>query len=359
MRNSRKLAEGDRIRVLVVDDSVVVRRAVSHVLEEDPQIEVVGVAASGELALQKVDQLNPDVVTLDIEMPGMNGLETLVELRKRRPELRVVMLSTLTGAGAQTSMEALSLGADDCAPKAAPGLSFEQSLKNLRDVLSGKVKQFFEFSTPQLRSALSPRVAGKRPAPSHAVDAVLIGISTGGPTALATVLPALPADFNLPVLIVQHMPPTFTALLAQRLHTQSRLSVVEATEGMVLEPGKVIIAPGDFHMRVRRRGLDVAVTLDQSPPENCCRPAVDVLFRSAAEVWGNRAAALVMTGMGQDGLAGASSLWAAGAPIYAQDESSSVVWGMPGEIVRNGLADFVLPLEQIAPTISQLCRSSR
>jgi two-component system chemotaxis response regulator CheB len=359
MRESRILAEGDRIRVLVVDDSVVVRRAVSHVLESDPRIEVVGVAASGELALQKVDQLNPDVVTLDVEMPGMNGLETLVELRRRRPSLRVVMLSTLTGPGARTSVEALSLGADDCAAKASSGESFEQSLGHLRDELAGKIKQFFCLPAAHPITPTNGRNAAARPAREHAIDAIVLGISTGGPTALAQVLPALPADFNLPLLIVQHMPPTFTKLLAERLDSQSRIRVREAEAGILVEPGQALIAPGDFHLRLKRRGLEVITELDQSPPENCCRPAVDVLFRSAGEIWGKHVAAFVMTGMGQDGLAGARSLWAAGAPVYAQDEPSSVVWGMPGEIVRHGLADAVLPIEEIAPAMVTLCRRLR
>ncbi|MBZ2183249.1 MAG: chemotaxis response regulator protein-glutamate methylesterase [Bryobacter sp.] len=356
MKESRILAEGDRIRVLVVDDSVVVRRAVSHVLESDPRIEVVGVAASGELALQKVDQLNPDVVTLDVEMPGMNGLETLVELRRRRPGLRVVMLSTLTGPGARTSVEALSLGADDCAAKSLAGVTFEQSLSHLRDELSGKIKQFFPIPAGGLTASPNGPGAAVRPAPGQAVDAIVLGVSTGGPTALAQVLPALPADFKLPLLIVQHMPPAFTKLLAERLDSQSRIRVREAESGIPVEPGEALIAPGDFHLRLSRRGSEVYTVLDQSAPENCCRPAVDVLFRSASEVWGKYVAAFVMTGMGQDGLAGARSLWAGGSPVYAQDEPSSVVWGMPGEIVRHGLADFVLPLEAIAPAMAALSR---
>jgi two-component system chemotaxis response regulator CheB len=358
MRQTRTLAEGDRIRVLVVDDSVVVRRAVSHALEADPQIEVVGVASSGELALQKVDQLNPDLVTLDVEMPGMNGLETLVELRRRRPGLRVLMLSTLTGPGAQTSLEALSLGADDCAAKSAPGGSLEQSLNHLRGELVGKIKQFFPLFAPGTPATPASQNATARPAPAQAVDAIVLGISTGGPTALAEVLPALPAAFHLPLLIVQHMPPAFTKLLAERLDSQSRIRVREAEPDMLVEPGQALIAPGDFHLRLKRQGNDVVTVLDQSPPENCCRPAADVLFRSAGEIWGKNVAAFVMTGMGQDGLAGARTLWAAGSPIYAQDEASSVVWGMPGEIVRHGLADHVLSLSAIAPAMADLSRQA-
>ena len=356
MRSTRVLESGDRVRVLVVDDSVVVRRTISLALEADPQIEVIGVASSGELALQKVDQLNPDVVTLDVEMPGMNGLDTLTELRKRRPNLRVVMLSSLTQGGAEVTIEALSRGADDCASKSSGGRSIEESVAMLREQLCGKVKQFFRFAAaspaPVAHVAQAAVVEKSRPTAAVAIEAVVLGISTGGPTALAELVPALGQEFHLPLLIVQHMPPMFTKLLAQRLDAQSHLKVVEAEAGMMVEPGMVFIAPGDYHMQVHRRGAQIEIGLDQGPPENCCRPAVDVLFRSAAAVWGKHVAAVVMTGMGQDGLAGSRSLWAAGAPVVAQDEASSVVWGMPGEIVRAGLADQVLPLGAIAAAMS-------
>jgi two-component system, chemotaxis family, protein-glutamate methylesterase/glutaminase len=363
MRNTRVLEAGDRVRVLVVDDSVVVRRAITMALEADPEIDVVGVASSGELALQKVDQLNPDVVTLDVEMPGMNGLDTLSELRRRRPDLRVVMLSTLTQGGAEVTMEALSRGADDCASKSSGGLSIEQSVAQLREQLGGKVKQFFRFrpkAAPVGAPVAAPVVRpGGRPAPTANIEAIVLGISTGGPTALATLLPALGNQLQLPLLIVQHMPPMFTKMLAQRLDSQSQLKVVEAEAGMLVSGGTVYIAPGDFHMKLKQTGAGVEIVLDQGPPENCCRPAVDVLFRSAAEVWGKHAAAVVMTGMGADGLAGARSLWAAGATVIAQDEATSVVWGMPGELVRAQIADQVLPLDQIAPALVQINRRTR
>ena len=366
MRTSSVFEHGDRVRVLVVDDSVVVRRAITLAIETDPQLEVVGIASSGELALQKVDQLNPDVVTLDVEMPGMNGLETLTELRKRRPTLRIVMVSNLTQGGAAVTIEALSRGADDCASKSSGGHSIEESVALLRDQLCPKLKQFFRFKTkaadtPSPTSPspnlLSPPLS--RPLPTADISAIVLGISTGGPTALAELVPALGKDLHVPLLIVQHMPPMFTRLLAERLDSKSSMSVVEAVHGMAVEPGKVYIAPGDFHMRVCRASNRVEIALDQAPQENCCRPAVDVLFRSAAEVWGKHSAAVVMTGMGKDGLAGARSLWAAGAPILAQDEDTSVVWGMPGEIVRAKLADQVLPLADISGALIALARGSR
>lgn len=361
MAGRHLLQAADRIRVLVVDDSVVVRRTITLALEGDPQLEVVGVASSGELALQKVDQLNPDVVTLDVEMPGMNGLDTLTELRKRRKNVRVVMLSSLTQGGAEVTIEALSRGADDCAPKSSGAQSVEESVVMLRAHLCPKLKQFFHFASATPRAVQhnadsGPARASARALPKGEIDAVVLGISTGGPTALAQLIPALGSQFRLPLLIVQHMPPMFTRLLAQRLNAQSGLSVVEAEAGMAVEAGNVYIAPGDFHMQVKRRGAQIEITLDQGPQENCCRPAVDVLFRSAAEVWGNHAAAVVMTGMGQDGCAGARSLWAAGSPIIAQDEATSVVWGMPGEIVRSKLADQVLPLHEIPNALLNFCK---
>jgi len=353
MRSTRVLAFGDRLRVLIVDDSVVIRRAISLALEDDPQIEVVGVASSGELALQKVDQLNPDVVTLDVEMPGMNGLDTLSELRKRRPNLRIVMLSSLTQSGAEVTMEALARGADDCASKSSGGSSISESVATLRLELTGKIKQFFHFGQPVVSMA-KPVLAEGRPVPSAAIEAVVLGISTGGPTALASLIPALGNRFDLPILIVQHMPPMFTKLLAERLDAQSQLKVLEAEAGMLVESGKVYIAPGDFHMRLQQTAKGVEISTDQGPKENCCRPAVDVLFRSAAEVYGKHVAAVIMTGMGQDGCAGARSLWAKGAPIFAQDEATSVVFGMPGEIVRANLADQILSLEEIPKALLAL-----
>lgn len=355
MRTDRILQAGDRIRVLIVDDSVVVRRTVTMALEGDAEIEVVGVASSGELALQKVDQLNPDIVTLDVEMPGMNGLDTLSELRRRRPTLRVVMLSSLTQKGAEVSMEALARGADDCASKSSGGQSIEESVVLLRQHLSPKLKQFFlvrgggaKADSPPLPGSTRENTAQATARSTQPVDVIVLGISTGGPTALAQLLPALGDRLQIPLLIVQHMPPMFTKLLAERLNSQSALTVLEAEAGMPVEAGKVLIAPGDFHMQVRRRGTGLEVVLNQEAQENCCRPSVDVLFRSAAEIWGNRAAAVVMTGMGQDGCAGARSLRATGATVIAQDEASSVVWGMPGEVVRANLADKVVSLADMA-----------
>ncbi len=350
-----------RIRVLVVDDSVVIRRLVSQALAEDPAIEVVATAANGAIALQRIPQVNPDVVTLDIEMPEMDGIETLRRIRRDYPNLRIIMFSTLTQRGATATIDALMLGADDYVTKAANVGKLNESLAALRNELVPRINQFF------VRSDGSPPAGTARPSgvskPLHALPrvpafrplvlpkVVAIGVSTGGPTALSTIIPQFPDGFGLPILIVQHMPPLFTRLLAERLQKQTSLTVVEGTEGDVVEPQTIYIAPGDHHMRVRRQGDRVVIALDQAPPENSCRPAVDVLFRSVEEVYGGQVVSVVLTGMGQDGLRGVELLKAAGARVIVQDEASSVVWGMPGAIARANLADAIVGIDDIVPEI--------
>ncbi|MGD1107647.1 MAG: chemotaxis response regulator protein-glutamate methylesterase [Terracidiphilus sp.] len=359
--NRRILQTGERIRVLVVDDSVVIRRLVTHALERDQELEVVGVAANGLIALRLIPQLNPDVLTLDIEMPEMDGLETLRRLRREYPQLRVIMFSTLTERGAAVTLEALTLGADDYVTKASNEGSLDQSMIRLREELIPKIKQFFllpgqRSATPQPQAAQIP-VPPRQRAASIALSAkqppkvVVIGVSTGGPAALGSILPHLTAGFPLPILVVQHMPPLFTRFLAERLDTTCPLSVEEARQGDPVIAGKILIAPGDFHLKVAARSGEVHVQLEQSPLENFCRPAVDALFSSIAEVYGGAVIAAILTGMGHDGLRGVEILKAQGASILAQDEASSVVWGMPGAVVTAGLADSVLTLNQIVPEI--------
>jgi two-component system, chemotaxis family, protein-glutamate methylesterase/glutaminase len=352
-RAQRQLAPGSRIRVLVVDDSVVIRRLVTHALEEDPLIEVVGSAPNGVLALARIPQVNPDAVTLDIEMPEMDGLETLRRIRRQYPDLRVIMFSTLTERGAASTFDALALGADDYVSKASNVESLDLSMERLRRELIPRVKQFFRPDSPAPLPVARPStvVHTFRAAPALRPKVLVIGVSTGGPVALGTIMPRFGSDFPLPILIVQHMPPMFTQLLAERLHAGSKLKVEEAREGAVVEPGKVLIAPGDFHMRIRRDGNRVKARMDQSPPENSCRPAVDVLFRSVGEVYGGAVLGVVLTGMGQDGLRGTQVLKALGGYVIAQDQATSVVWGMPGAVVGAGLADAVAPLDEIVPEI--------
>jgi two-component system chemotaxis response regulator CheB len=357
------LHPGERIRVLVVDDSVVIRRLVTHALEEEPSIEVVGSASNGALALERIQQVNPDLMTLDIEMPVMDGLETLRRVRKQHPRMRVIMFSTLTQRGASATFEALALGADDYVTKASNVGSLDRSLENLRMELVPKIRQFFLFagnggtaapataSIPSHAPLVKPWTAASGTAAYSARRVLAVGVSTGGPTALAEILPKLPRDLPVPVVVVQHMPPLFTRLLAERLQAHSALVIEEAKDGAVLEAGRVLIAPGDYHMRVRKEGEKVVARLDQSPFENSCRPAVDVLFRSVDEVYGGSTLALILTGMGQDGLRGCERLKANRACILAQDEASSVVWGMPGAVVAAGLADMSVGLNEMAGEI--------
>ena len=360
--NKRSLQPGERIRVMVVDDSAVIRRLVTHALEEDPAIDVVGAASNGIIALQRIPQFNPDVITLDIEMPEMDGLETLKHLHRDHPQVRVIMFSTLTERGASVTLKALTLGADDYVAKASNEGSLDRSMTRLREELIPKIKQFFHLPGAGARREPDPVprlwTAGQREPPLRGPvlkpRVVVIGISTGGPAALGEILPTIPAGFRLPVLVVQHMPPLFTRLLAERLNSRCKLPVAEARHGELVMPGRILIAPGDFHLKVAAGGDGVRVCLDQSPQQNSCRPSVDVLFASAGQVYSGAAVAAILTGMGQDGLRGAEILKAQGASVIAQDEASSVVWGMPGAVVNAGLADRVLPLEQVVPEILRM-----
>ncbi len=345
-----------RIRVLIVDDSVVVRRLVRDALTADPQIEICGVAANGRIALSMVEQTSPDIVTLDIEMPEMDGLEVLRQLSKKHSSLPVIMFSTLTQRGAVATLDALALGARDYVTKPANVGSVTSSIEKIRMELAPKIKALCGGPpalkrlpqpgtvTPSIYSFAATKI-------SRPIELVAIGTSTGGPNALAQVLPHLPADLPAAVVVVQHMPPTFTRFLAERLNRQCQLPVAEASEEQLLVPGQILVAPGDFHVAVELRGMRPRLCMLRTPPENSCRPSVDVLFRSVARVYGSRALALVMTGMGRDGLRGAEQLHEAGATILAQDEASSVVWGMPGFVAQAGLATKILPLPQIAGEI--------
>jgi two-component system chemotaxis response regulator CheB len=349
-----------RIRILVVDDSVVIRRFITHALSEEPSFEVVGFAPNGVLALQRAAELNPDVITLDIEMPEMDGLTTVRRLREQGSKAYVIMCSTLTSRGASATIDALVLGANDYVTKPSNSGPMDTALRMLRDELIPKIKQFFLHREGGVvpAAAVAPRPA-TIPSCVRAVErrVVAIGVSTGGPTALMEILPRLPASFPLPVVIVQHMPPLFTRQLADRLSANSPLEVVEATEGLALKAGRVVIAPGDYHMRLRRSAAESAVVLDQGPRENSCRPAVDVLFRSVVEVYAGGVIGVILTGMGQDGLRGVEQLKSKGAYIIAQDRSSSVVWGMPGAVVEAGLADAVVALDGVVPEILRQVRA--
>ena len=289
--NKRVLQAGQKIRVLVVDDSVVIRRLVTHALEEDPLIDVVGAASNGVIALQRIPQLNPDVLTLDIEMPEMDGLEVLRHVHQQYRQLRVIMFSTMTERGAAVTLEALSLGADDYVAKASNEGSLDRSMVRLREELLPKVKQFF-LMPASVNGTARKEIVSQTDAPpvwsglKIEPRVVVIGVSTGGPNALGAILPKVPAEFPLPVLVVQHMPPMFTRLLAERLNSLCAVPVREATQGEPVLAGNILIAPGDFHMKVAPEGTQISVCLDQAPPQNSCRPAVDALFASiAGDLW--------------------------------------------------------------------------
>jgi two-component system chemotaxis response regulator CheB len=364
------------ISVLVVDDSVVVRRLITDALGGASDITVAGTAANGLLAQARIDQLKPDVVTMDIEMPQMDGITAVKELRKRHPHLPVIMFSTLSDAGASATLEALAAGATDYVTKPSNIGSIAESIAAVREQLVPKIRSLAGRSRPRASGPVRPAplrpstttaplrmparpAAAPRPGPRGRVDLIAIGSSTGGPDALAQVLTALPADLAVPIVVTQHMPPVFTRMFAERLNRSTPLRVVEAADGMELTAGTVYIAPGDRHLLLQRRGAGTVTQLSGAPPENSCRPAVDVMFRSVAAVYGPAVCAAVLTGMGQDGRGGAKLLRDGGAEVLAQDEATSVVWGMPGAVVAAGLATEVLPLDKLAPAMVGRVRVGR
>lgn len=358
--------------MLVIDDSSTVRRMLSSMLGSEARITVVGTAEDGVDGLEQFRSCSPDVVTLDIEMPKMDGLAMLAELRRIDRSVPVIMVSTLTARGGTATLEALSRGASDYVTKPSNTANPSEAIAHLKRELVPRILALGSRNrsragavaatergnragaTGQKVSSLSPTtpiVLRPRPVAAPRLEAVAIASSTGGPNALERIFSELPANLNVPVLVVQHMPPMFTRLLAERLDGLRRLKVVEAEHAMRLEPGTAYIAPGDFHMKVVISD-SIQIALNQGPAENSCRPAADVLFRSVAEVYGGRALGVVLTGMGSDGQAGATSLAQRGAEIIAQDEETSVVWGMPGAVCKAGLVSEVLPLAGIARGVS-------
>jgi len=352
------------IRVLVVDDSALVRRLIVTALGGADDIEVVGLARDGLEAVAMVDEHVPDVVTLDIEMPNLDGLGALVQIREKHPRLPVIMFSTLTERGAIATLDALSKGASDYVTKPSNTGSVAEGLESVREQLVPRIRALAGVRrlVPSPRPA-RPRVStptpslGRRDRAEGPPEVLLIGCSTGGPDALDKLLSRLPGDLEVPTLVVQHMPPVFTTMLAQRLDKVSPLQVREAVDGDVPRAGEVLIAPGDWHMRLAGRRGSVRVTLDQGPRENFCRPAVDVLFRSAAAVYGGRSVATILTGMGTDGLVGVRELHRLGTRVVVQDEETSVVWGMPGAVAQADLADEVVPLPDLAARLVSAVRA--
>ena len=354
-RGALALRPMKKIRVLVVDDSAVIRRLIVDLFAGEPEIEAVGTAANGRAALEKIPQLNPDLVTLDVEMPEMDGLETVRAIREKWPHLPVIMFSSLTEHGAATTLEALRLGASDYVAKPSGANGAEGLLEQLRAELIPKIKALCNLASQEAVVA-PPKIAVRSQAaqrPGSRVRIVAIGISTGGPSALHSLIPNFPEHFPVPIVIVQHMPAVFTRLLAEQISKHSALKVHEGAAGATLMPGHAWIAPGGHHMALQRRGTAVQLAINEEPPENSCRPAVDVLFRSVAECFGRDTLAVIMTGMGKDGTGGCEKIRKAGGQIIVQDQHSSVVWGMPGSVVEAGLADQIVALDQFP---GEICR---
>ena len=350
------------VRVSIVDDSAVIRGLLTRALSQDSEIEVVGTAMHGESALSWLRNNSADVVVLDVEMPVMDGLETMRQIQQHHPRIRVIMASSLTVAGAKTTMLALSLGAAACIAKpntSSTAAAMEVLSRELIPLVKGLVRR------PTLAA---PRGEGKPAAPQPGTNPLskrvymlqppsllVIGASTGGPNALSRVLCDLGPEFDIPTLVVQHMPPMFTAIMANHLQNDTGRTVKEAQHGERLQPGVTYVAPGDFHLEIKALLQDRILELHQGPVEHYCRPSVNPLFRSAARVAGSRLLAVMLTGMGSDGLEGTQEIVQAGGYVLAQDEASSVVWGMPGAIVNGGLANEVLPLQEIGSRILRLC----
>lgn len=366
---------GEPIRVMVVDDSSVIRGIVSRWIDASGEMVLAGVAVNGSDAVKRVVALQPDIIVLDIEMPEMDGITALPQLLKSCPQTRVIMASTLTRRNAEISLKALSLGASDYVPKptslgggdAAEDFRRElmtriTALGRRRRTITGAKSGAPLRGTEGAPSAARPGQGGASGAPkgglqlqkpsSVPAQILAIGSSTGGPQALVQVVSGLAGELNVPVLITQHMPPTFTAILAESIARSTGLKCVEAASGMMLERRWVYVAPGDFHMTIRGKGGPIE--LNQAPPENFCRPAVDPMFRSVASAYGPLALGVVLTGMGSDGREGARAIVGAGGSVIAQDEDSSVVWGMPGAVAHAGLASAIVPLDLISAEIKKL-----
>jgi two-component system, chemotaxis family, protein-glutamate methylesterase/glutaminase len=384
---SNNLAFEKKIRVLIVEDSAIMRRLIMNALLRHPDIEVVGTAANGVLAIEAIKKIDPDIITLDVEMPEMDGLTALKEIRKFKPALPIIMFSTQTQRGAKVTMEALTNGASDYVGKPSNVTDLEAAYAVLEKDLIPKIRSLCSKENMNKDRAPSLQDRGKarreqqamssglplespkkeasvtfsrdsnsivkRPVnkTNSAVYAVVIGVSTGGPAALMRFFELLKTPLRVPIFIVQHMPPKFTELLAARLTEIGTTPVAEPYDGEEALPGRAYIAPGGWHMCVKQKGVKVIMTLNEDPPENSCRPAVDVLFRSAAKVYGQSLLAVVLTGMGSDGLKGAQEIVSSKGTVIVQDKETSVIWGMPGAISEADLAEKVLPLDQIPDEI--------
>lgn len=376
MAGSASAVTSGPIRVMVVDDSAVIRGLITRMLESDKDINVVASVGNGQLAVNNLERASVDVIILDIEMPVMDGLTALPKLIAVDKTVKIIMASTLTARNAEVSIKALSMGATDYVPK--PSTSRELSGENdfRRDLLE-KVKNLGVLRRKEIGGTISARTTAPAATPSAKGDAksdeiparwelrdsskvvmrepgkvkpdiLAIGSSTGGPQALFAFLKGLQKTINVPVVITQHMPATFTTILAEHITRMSGWECKEAQTGDRLEPGKILLAPGDYHMLIEQKGTDRVVRITQDPPENFCRPAVDPMLRSVVKVFGARVLTVILTGMGNDGEKGSKVVVDAGGTVISQDEKSSVVWGMPGAVATAGLCSAVLPIDQLA-----------
>ena len=382
--------EAGPLRVMVVDDSVVIRGLISRWIGAEHDMEVAASLRTGLEAVNQIERINPDVAVLDIEMPELDGISALPQLLAKKRDLVIIMASTLTRRNAEISFKALSLGAADYIPKpestreASAADTFHHDLIQKIRHLGARLRRKPAVASPPLAPA-SPAPAARGPAvarpaaPAPAVHApasssplsirpfstqapkvLLIGSSTGGPQALMALVTELgPVIDRVPVLITQHMPPTFTTILAEHLARTSRKPAAEALDGEPVKPGRIYLAPGGKHMRVVRSGADVAIALDDGPAVNFCKPAVDPLFTSATDIWHGAILSVILTGMGSDGMRGGKDIVAAGGSVIAQDEASSVVWGMPGAAANAGICAAILPLNQIGARVNRLFAGDR
>lgn len=345
------------VRILIVDDSAFMRNALTNMLSSDPEIKIVGTAKDGLEAIDKVASLKPDIVTMDVEMPRMDGITALRHIMEKTP-VPVIMVSSITTEGAKVTLDALDYGAVDFIPKNLSELSV--NIIKIKEILIDKIKQIARKGV--IKRVARPAVSGKplempRIMPvmttgERRINIVSIGTSTGGPKALQEIIPKLPRDFPAPIVIAQHMPPNFTGPFAERLNQLSRITVKEAVEGETLKPGVALVAPGGGHMRViRKRTLETVVSISENKEDFIYRPSVDALMQSVAEFYPGRALGVMLTGMGHDGLNGMTAMKKTGARIFAQNEDTCVVYGMPKAIVDAGLADKVLPIEEMAGEI--------
>jgi len=365
------------LRVMLVDDSVVIRGMISRWIGAEPDMVVAASLRTGLDAVNQIERINPDVAVLDIEMPDLDGISALPQLLAKKRNLIVIMASTLTRRNAEISFKALSLGASDYIPKpestreSTAAETFRHDLLQKIRHLGAKVRRpscapvpsIIPASDRALRPLLVPVASpppSRRSFSSQNPRVLLIGSSTGGPQALMNVVGEIgPLIDRFPVLITQHMPPTFTTILAEHLARASNRPVKEAVDGEAVKAGRIYLAPGGRHMRVVRQGTETVIALDDGPPVNFCKPAVDPLFASAVDVWQGAILAVVLTGMGSDGMRGGKDIVAAGGSVIAQDEATSVVWGMPGAAVNAGICAAVLPLNQIAPKLVRLFSGDR